>query len=131
MYTSQTEQAVALSGVSDPVNIVELCISASLEWLDDVRNGYKEDAIFSRVVHYLSEPSEKDNKKNTDTKQRQRIKERAKAYTLEEGLLFHTPSGGKLCIPKSLRSDVIREAHDTILEAGHMGTAKTAAAVGS
>ena len=131
VYTSPPEQAVALSGVSDSVNVVELRISASVEWLDDVRSGYKEDAIFGPVVHYLSDPSEKDNKKNTDTKQRRRIKERAKAYTLEEGLLFHAPSGGKLCIPKSLRSDVIREAHDAILGGGHMGTAKTAAAVGS
>jgi len=129
-YTSPKDQAVALSGVSDPVNVVELRISASDEWLDDVRNGYKENAIFGPVVHYLRDPSEKDNK-NTDTKQRRRIKERAKAYTLEEGLLFHAPSGGKLCIPKSLRSDVIREAHDAILGGGHMGTAKTAAAVGS
>jgi len=53
-----------------------------------------------------------------------------KAYTLEEGLLYHRPSGGKLCIPKSLRSDVIREPHDAILGGGHIGTAKTAAAVG-
>jgi len=126
MYTSPTEQAVAISGVLDPVNVVKLRISASVEWLDDVRNGYKEDVIFGPVVHYLSDPSEKDNKKNTDMKQRWRIKERAKAYTPEEGLLFHTPSGGKLCIPKSLRADVIREAHDAILGGGHMGTAKTA-----
>jgi len=131
MYTSPTEQAVALSGVLDPVNVVELRISASVEWLDHVRNGYKEDAIFGPVVHYLSDQSEKDNKKNTDAKQRWRIKERAKAYTLKEDLLFHTPSGGMLCIPKSLRSDVIREAHDPILGGGHMGTAKTAAVVGS
>jgi len=65
------------------------------------------------------------------TKQRWCVKERAKAYTLEEGLLHHRPSGGKLCIPKSLRSDVIREAHDAILGGGHISTATTSAAVGS
>jgi len=36
-----------------------------------------------------------------------------------------------LCIPKFLRTDVIREAHNTILGGGHGGIAKTAAAVGS
>jgi len=82
------------------------------------------------VVDYLSDPSEKDDK-NTDTKQRWHIKERAKAYTLKKGLLYHRPSGGKLCIPKSLRSDVISEAHDAILGGVHIGTAKTAVAVGS
>ena len=82
------------------------------------------------MVDYLSDPSEKDDK-NPDTKQRRPIKERAKAYTLEQGLLYHRPSGGKLCIPKSLRSDVIREAHDAILGGGHIRTAKKAAAVGS
>jgi len=54
------------------LNGVELHISASTEWLDDVRNGYKEDAIFGPVVEYLNDPSEKDDK-NTDTKQRRRI----------------------------------------------------------
>ena len=67
------------------LNGVELRISASTEWLDDVRNGYKEDTVFGPVVDYLSGPSEKDDR-NTDTKQKRRIKERAKAYTLEEGL---------------------------------------------
>ena len=32
------------------LNGVELRISASTEWLDDVRNGYKEDAIFGPLV---------------------------------------------------------------------------------
>jgi len=107
------------------LNGVELRISASTEWLDDVRNSFKEDAIFGPVVYYLSNPSEKDDK-NTDMKQRWHIKERAKSYTLEEG-----PSGGNLFIPKFLRSDVICEAHDAILGGGHIGTAKTAVALGS
>ena len=59
------------------------------------------------------------------------MKEWAKSYSLEDGLLFHTPSGGKLCIPRVLRGDVIREAHDAILGGGHTGVVKTAAAVSS
>jgi len=50
-------------------------------------------------------------------------------YSLQDGLLYHKPSEGKLCIPKSLRSDVIREAHDAILGGGHVGIEKTTAAV--
>jgi len=105
-------------------------VSASTEWLNDVRNGYTEDAIFGPVLQYLSNIDKKENKK-ASSKQTCRIQERAKSYTLEEGLLFHKPSGGKLCIPKSMRADVVPEAHDAILGGGHSGIAKTAAAVGS
>jgi len=124
---SEVEQPKA-----DPqhLNIVEMRVSASTEWLNDVRNGYVEDAIFGPVLQYLSNTNEKENKK-ASSKQTRRIQERAKSYTLEEGLLFHKPSGGKLCIPKSMRADVVREAHDAILGGGHSGIAKTAAAVGS
>jgi len=112
------------------LNIVEMRVSASTEWLNDVQNGYVEDAIFGPVLQYLSNTDEKEKKK-ASSKQARRIQERAKSYTLEEGLLFHKPSGGKLCIPKSMRADVVREAHDAILGGGHSGIAKTAAAVGS
>jgi len=104
--------------------------SASTEWLNDVRNGYVEDAIFGPVLQYLSNTNKKENKKASSKKTR-RIQERAKSYTLEEALLFHKPSGGKLCIPKSMRADVVREPHDAILGSRHRDIAKTAAAVGS
>jgi len=124
---SEVEQPKA-----DPqhLNIVEMRVSASTEWLNDVRNGYVDDAIFGPVLQYLSNTDEKENKKASSTQTR-RIQERAKSYTLEEGLLFHKPSGGKLCIPKSMRAEVVREAHDAILGGGHSGIAKTAAMVGS
>ena len=112
------------------LNAIELRISASAKWLDDVRNGYAEDAIVGPVLQYLKDDTEAGTWK-LDTKQKRRIKERAKAYLLEEGLLYHKPSGGKLCIPKTMRADVIREAHDAILGSGHIGIAKTAAAVAS
>jgi len=95
-----------------------------------VQNGYVEDAIFGPVLQYLSNTGEKENKK-ASSKQTRRIQERAKSYTLEEGLLFHKPLGGKLCIPKSMRADVVREAHDAILGGGHSRITKTAAVVGS
>jgi len=105
-------------------------VSASTEWLNDVRNGYVEEAIFGPVLQYLSNTDEKENKK-ASSKQTCRIQERAKSYTLEEGFLFHKLSGGKLCIPKSMRADVVREARDAILGSRHSGIAKTAAAVSS
>jgi len=103
---SEVEQPKA-----DPqhLNIVEMRVSASTQWLNDVRNGYVEDAIFGPVLKYLSNTDEKENKK-ASSKQTRRIQERAKWYTLEEGLLFHKPSGGKLCISKSMRADMVWEA---------------------
>ena len=74
--------------------------------------------------------SDENKDKKTSLKQSRRVNERAKSYTLEEGLLYHKPSGGRLCIPKFLRTDVIREAHDATLGVGHSGIAKTAAVVG-
>jgi len=105
-------------------------VSASTEWLNNVRKGYGEDTIFSPVLEYLSNSNENEDKK-TSSKQSCHVKERAKSYILEEGLLYHKPSGGRLCIPKFLRMDVIREAHNAILGGVHSSIAKTAAAVGS
>jgi hypothetical protein len=48
---------------------------------------------------------------------------------MDDGLLFHRASGNKLCIPQPLRADVLPEAHDTTLGVGHVGMAKTVAAV--
>jgi len=106
-----------------------MCISASTEWLGNIRKRYKEDAIFGPVVRNLSNSTMKEKEKKPTSKQDRRISERAKSYTLEESLLYHKPLGGKLYIPKPLRADVIREANDSILGSGHNGVAKTAAAV--
>jgi len=112
------------------LNVIEMGVSASTEWLNDVRKGYGEDTIFGSVLENLSNSDVNEDKK-TSSKQSHRVKERAKSYTLEEGLLYHKPSGGTLCIPKFLRTDIIREAHDAILGGGHSRIAKTAAVVES
>jgi len=112
------------------LNIVEMCVSASTEWLNDVRNGNVEDAIFGPVLQYLSNTNKKENKK-ASSKQTRRIQERVKSHTLEEGLLCHKSSGRKLCIPKSMWADMVREAHIAIMGGRHTGIAKTAAVVGS
>jgi len=105
------------------LNVIEMRVPASTKWLNDVRKGYREDTIFGPVLEYLSNSDE--------SKQTCCVKERAKSYTLKEGLLYHKPLGGRLCIPKFLRTDVIPEAHGTILGSGCGGIAKTPAAVGS
>jgi len=112
------------------LNVIEMRVSASTEWLNDVRKGYGEDTIFGPGLEYLSNSNENEDKK-TSSKQSCCVKEPAKSNTLEAGLLYHKLSGGRLCIPKFLRTDIIREALDTILGGGHSGIAKTAAAVGS
>jgi len=56
------------------LNIIEMRVSASTEWLNDVRNGYVEDAIFGPVLQYLSNTDEKENKK-ASSKQTRRIQE--------------------------------------------------------
>jgi len=57
---SEVEQPKA-----DPqhLNIVEMRVLASTEWLKDVRNRLAEDAIFGPVLQYLSNTDEKENKK--------------------------------------------------------------------
>jgi len=109
------------------LNVIELRISASNDWLDDIRAGYTEDLVFSPVLEHLNDKGGETPR----TKKARRTRERAKSYLLQDGLLYHKPSGGKLCIPDNLRSDVIREAHDAILGGGHAGIEKTIAAVAS
>lgn len=108
------------------LNVIELRISASEEWLNDVWEGYIHDVIFGPVLEYLQ-----GNYSKADSKKAHRIRERAKSYLLQDGLLYHKPSGGKLCIPQYLQADVIREAHDTILGGAHVGVDKTSATVKS
>ena len=112
------------------LHVIKMWVSASIEWLNDVRKGYGEETIFGPVLEYLSNSKENMDKK-TSSKQSRHIKEQAKLYTLEEDLLYHKPLGRRLCIPKFLRMKVIREAHDAILGAGPSGIIKTAAAVES
>jgi len=56
------------------LNVIEMWVSASTEWLNDVRKGYGEDTIFSAVLEYLSNSDENEDKK-TSSKQSCRVKE--------------------------------------------------------
>ena len=115
----------------EPVNVVELRISASKEWLDDIRDGYTQDHVFGPIVEFLQGGEVSGDTRTTNGKKSRQIRERAKAYFLEVNLLYHRALGGTLCIPQVQRSDIIREAHDAILGGVHIGVEKTAAAVAS
>jgi len=56
------------------LNIIEMWVSASTEWLNDVRKGYGEDTIFGPVLEYLSNSDENEDKK-TSSKQSRCVKE--------------------------------------------------------
>lgn len=118
-----------LSDVLGHLNMVEIRILASTEWLDNIRKGYEEDAIFRPVAQNLNSSTKDEKERKITSKQNHRISERVQSYMLEECLLYHKPLDRKLCIPRLLRVDVIWEVHDVILGSGHNGISKTAAAV--
>ena len=84
---------------TDLINVVELCISASEEWLQDVRKEYRQDMIFADILEHLQSDGVRRDITATNTRRSRRIRERAKGYLLRDGLLFHRASGEKLCIP--------------------------------
>jgi hypothetical protein len=115
----------------DLLNVLELPISASKEWLDDVRKGYMQDVMFEPIVKLLQGGEVGRDIKISKDKKTRWTRKRAKAYFHQDGLLFHYVSGGILYIPYSQRQDVIREVHDTILGGGHVSIELTAVAVSS
>jgi len=78
------------------LNTVELRISASEEWLQDIRNEYRQDVVFGDILEHLQGSAAKEGNQPVDTKKSRRIRERAKGYLLRDGLLFHRASGEKL-----------------------------------
>jgi len=113
------------------MNVVELRISASQEWLQDIQKEYTQDIMFALILEHLQSSGIGRDITTTNNKKSRRIQERAKGYILQDGLLFHRASGEKLYILWVLQADAIREAHDAILGGGHVGIEKTAAAVAS
>jgi len=113
------------------VNVVELRISASQEWLQDIQKEYTQDITFAPILEHLQSSGIGRDITATNDKRSRRIREPAKGYILRDGLLFHRACGEKLYIPRVLQADVIREAHDATLGGGHVGVEKTAAAVAS
>jgi len=49
-------------------------VSPSTEWLNDVQNGYAEDAIFGPVLQYLNNTDKKENKKASSKQTRHIVK---------------------------------------------------------
>ena len=90
--------------------IVQISEAESSEW----RNAYSKDPHFGLVI----ESAKKDKGMNLTFPQ----------YHVSEGeLIYFEDSTGntRLCVPKDLRVEVMREAHETITEAAHGGYFKT------
>jgi hypothetical protein len=105
------------------INLVELQISASEEWLQNIQTEYRQDMVFVDILEHLQSSGVVKDITATNTRRSCRIQERAKGNLLWDSLLFHRASGAKLCIPRVLQAYVIREAHDAIL-GGDMSVSK-------
>jgi len=104
------------------INVVELRISESCR--TEGISGRLNAAACGRASGRRN-----DSAAVPDTRKHRRVKERARAYLLEDGLLYHEASGGKLCIPASLRPE--KGGAQCNLGGGQCGGEKTAAAVAS
>jgi len=113
------------------MNLVELRILASQEWLQYIQKEYTQDFTFAPILEHLQSRGIGRDITTTNNKKSRWIWERAKGYILRDGLLFRRASGEKLCIPRVLQANVIQEAHGAILGGRHVGVEKTAAGVAS
>jgi integrase-like protein len=91
------------------VSLMEL----SPEFREDIIRGYDKDSRWSLVIETL--------------KKEEHSKDPIKAilpYLIREGLLYSKDTGGeeRLCIPRSIVSQVFKMAHD---DAGHQGFDRT------
>jgi len=55
--------------------MVEIRILASTEWLDNIRKGYEEDAIFRPVAQNLNSSTKDEKERKMTSKQNHRISE--------------------------------------------------------
>ena len=65
------------------LNVIEFRISASNNWLDNIRAGYTEDLIFGPVLEHLNDKGGETPR----TKNARRIRERAKSYLLQDSVM--------------------------------------------
>ena len=82
--------------------------------LQEWKDAYAKDPHFSLVI-------------NSKTQGEEGSLTFPQYHHSEEGLIYFEDSVGntRLCVPKDLRTEVMREAHDTITEAAHGGYFKT------
>ena len=73
------------------VNVVELRISASQEWLQDLQKEYTQDITFAPILEHLQSGGIGRDITATNDKKSRRIRERAKGYILRDGLLSTGP----------------------------------------
>ena len=78
------------------------------EILQQIKGAYKADEDFGRIVE-IKNPDKYDNPRHAD--------KHFPEYSLKQGLLF---KGDRICVPRSMRQQVMQESHD-VPTAGHPG----------
>jgi hypothetical protein len=97
------------------------------EWLDDIRQGLSTDPYFGPILGLLQRPDcERTAPKPTDPAGVRKLWVSAQRFELTDGLLhLKDREGPRLCIPDSMRREVLHEAHDTPVAGGHFGPDRT------
>ena len=98
-------------------------MSASQEWLQDVRKEYTQDVTFGPILEHLQSSGIRKDIRGTNNNKSHQIRERAKGYLLWDSLLFRKASGEKLCILRVCRP-MSFEKHTMLFLEGDMLASK-------
>jgi hypothetical protein len=110
------------------LDAMELSSLSAEAWINEVKAALIVDPHFGEILRVLQGQLLPPSTTAAQRKLRTKAVQRARRFILEDnGLLYHR-SRRTLCIPQSLCSEVLREAHDTPV-GGHFGIEKTLALV--
>jgi hypothetical protein len=102
-------------------SLMDGAVRTAEEWLQDVRTGLAEDPYFGPIARLLDDPH-RTPPKPSDPSTARRLWVSAQRFQWSDGLL-HLED--RLCIPESMRREVLHEAHDTPIGGGHFGPDRT------
>jgi hypothetical protein len=104
----------------------EMTATSAAAWVAELKSELAKDAHFGEILKVLQRHLLPPDATAAVKKARVKAVQRARLFSLEDnGLLYHR-SRRTLCIPRSLCSEILREAHDTPT-GGHFGVEKTLA----
>jgi hypothetical protein len=105
--------------------LMEATARTATEWLDDVRAGLDADPYFGPICKLLQDPTRK-APRPIDPANMRKLCVSAQRFELSDGLLhLKDTDGRRLCIPETVRRDILHEAHDTTIAGGHFGADRT------
>jgi hypothetical protein len=94
-------------------------------WLEEIRDGLAADPYFGPILRLLEDP-QRTAPKPTDPADVRKRWVTAQRFELNDGLLHLMDKGeARLCIPATMRKDILHEAHDTPVTGGHFGPDRT------